>query len=68
MSNDKDPSLSSAFDALLDKNRQRLDALSGSRPKTVVQRPAVTAAPTPKPSSGSRRKGRSDGQDFSFDI
>ncbi len=68
MSDEKGSSLSSAFDALLDKNRQRLDDLSGSRPKTVVQRPAVTTAPTPKPSSGNRRKGRSDGQDFSFDI
>ncbi|MDP6689107.1 MAG: hypothetical protein QF384_06400 [Alphaproteobacteria bacterium] len=68
MSDDKGSSLSAAFDALLDKNWQRLDALSGSSPKTAVQRPVDKTVPTAKPSSGDRRTGRSDGRDFSFDL
>ncbi len=70
MSNDRGASLSSAFDALLDKNWQRLDALSstssGKRP--VMARPVQPPAATPAPSKGERRSGRSDGIAFKFEI
>ncbi len=70
MSDDRGASLSSAFDALLDKNWQRLDALSstssGERPKTA--RPVQPAAAAPEPIKGERRSGRSDGIDFKFEV
>jgi hypothetical protein len=69
MSDNRDSNLSSAFDALLDKNWQRLDALTGATPRvTPPPRPtAASAAPT-APGSGKRRSGQSDGREFSFDI
>ena len=74
MGDDRDASLSSAFDALLDKNRQRLDDLSSTssreRAKTArpMLAPAQPSASVPTPAGGKRRTGRSDGREFSFDT
>jgi len=65
MSNDGDRNSSAAFDALLDKNRQRLNALSGKRPEAA--KPAQSQAPQSASPSGVRRTGCSDGIKFSFD-
>jgi len=64
MSNDGDRNSSAAFDALLDKNRQRLDALSGKRPEAAKL--AQSQAPQSASPSGVRRTGYSDGIKFSF--
>lgn len=78
MGDDRDTNLSAAFDALLEQNWQRLDALSGSR-----RRPSQSALTSPGPGAasvppavdgggqagqGGRRQGRCDGLKFSFDV
>jgi hypothetical protein len=68
--NDKSGSnFASAFDALLDKNWQRLDALGSSSPRTGAPGPRPGAVAAPPPVGRSARKiARCEGKDFSFDI
>lgn len=68
MSDKPGSDFSSAFDALLEKNQQRLDALYGRSPNasTPAPRPAAVAAPVPV--GKDRGSGRADGLDFTFDV
>ena len=73
MSDKGEANLSAAFDALLEKNWQRLDALSvgGSRAARATPRPAPRAAADSSAvhaEPGSRRNGRCDGLNFSFET
>jgi hypothetical protein len=74
MSDNRDANLSAAFDALLETNWQRLDALSagGSRPAPRPSAGAAVATPTartePGGRQGNRQIGRCDGLNFSFDL
>ena len=68
MSDRPGPVFSSAFDALLDDNRQRLDALYGGRPNASTPAPRAATIAAFAPVGKDRRSGRFDGLDFSFDI
>ncbi len=59
---------SAAFDALLDKNRQRLEALYGGSSKASTPAPRSATVAADVPVSAGRKFGRCKGKDFSFDI
>jgi len=67
MSDRPGPVFSSAFDALLDDNRQRLDALYGGWPNASTPAPRAATIAAFAPVGKDRRSGRFDGLDFSFD-
>ncbi|MBT7287266.1 MAG: hypothetical protein HN834_17610 [Rhodospirillaceae bacterium] len=76
MANNKGSNLSTAFDALLDKNWRSLDELSGRAPQPRAStRPVAPARAAPAAGSArteggksGRKSGRSNGIDFTFDI
>ncbi|MDE0944282.1 MAG: hypothetical protein OSB58_17890 [Alphaproteobacteria bacterium] len=70
MADDNSTNLSSAFDALLDKNWRSLDELSGQPTQPTVQHKASTppAQATGTGHQSGRKSGRSDGIDFTFDL
>jgi|TARA_B100002003_G_C13801841_1_gene395777 hypothetical protein len=67
MSEERGANLSAAFDAMLEKNWQRLDALHGGSPNVgaPTSRPATAAAPAP--AGAQRGTGCCEGKSFSFD-
>ncbi|MDA1101100.1 MAG: hypothetical protein O2967_19190 [Proteobacteria bacterium] len=68
MTEDRRSDFSFAFDALLDQNRQRLDALYGGSANAGARASRTATVAALGPASEGRRSARINGLDFSFDM